>query len=154
MLASIRIPLFIRYPGLVEGGSRPGFLVGNVDIAPTMMDIAGVRVPGGMDGKSMVDTLKDPTTPLRDALLIEYYSDTEFPRLQGLGYQAIRTNRYKYIRYRELRGADELYDLNADPYELDNLLPEAAAGPLKIGLNQQLDGLLRSHGSGVDPTRK
>jgi arylsulfatase A-like enzyme len=152
--ASIRIPLVIRYPGLVKGGSRPGFLVGNVDIAPTMMDIAGVRVPRGMDGKSMIDTLKDPATPLRDALLIEYYSDTEFPRLQGLGYQAIRTNRYKYIRYRELRGADELYDLNADPYELDNLLPEAAAGPLKIGLNQQLERLLRSHGSGVDANRK
>lgn len=152
--ASIRIPLVIRYPGLVKGGSRPGFLVGNVDIAPTMMDIAGVRVPRGMDGKSMIDTLKDPATPLRDALLIEYFSDTEFPRLQGLGYQAIRTNRYKYIRYRELRGADELYDLNADPYELDNLLPEAAAGPLKIGLNQQLERLLRSHGSGVDANRK
>lgn len=148
--SSIRIPLVIRYPKLIKGGSRPGFLVGNVDVAPTMVDMAGLRVPKAMDGRSVLGTLKDPAMPHRTALLIEYYSDTEFPRLQGLGYQAIRTERYKYIRYRELRGADELYDLNADPYELHNLWSDSGAGPLKISLNQQLEELLRRDVSGAN----
>jgi arylsulfatase A-like enzyme len=44
-----------------------------------------------------------------------------FPRIRNMGYRAVRTDRYKYIDYLELTGVDELYDLKADPYELDNL---------------------------------
>jgi N-acetylglucosamine-6-sulfatase len=58
----------------------------------------------------------------REAVLIEYYSDTVFPRIRNMGYRAVRTDRYKYIRYLELPGMDELYDLEVDPYELDNLM--------------------------------
>lgn len=43
-----------------------------------------------------------------------------------MGYKALRTDRYKYIRYEELDGMDELYDLETDPFELDNLLPDRA----------------------------
>ena len=140
--ASIRIPLILRYPALAKAGSRPGFLMGNVDVAPTILELAAVRVPRDMDGKSVVRTLKGEAGPVRQSLLIEYYSDTEFPRLRNLGYQAIRTDRHKYIRYRDLRDVDELYDLQQDPYELRNLLPDAAAGPLKRRLSDGLDALI------------
>ena len=56
----------------------------------------------------------------REDFLVQYYSDTVFPRIRNMGYQAVRTDRWKYIHYRELDNADELYDLKADPFELDN----------------------------------
>lgn len=149
--ASIRIPLIIRYPAVAKPGSRPGFLVSNVDIAPTMLELASAAVPKGLDGKSMVGALTDPTKPGRSSLLIEYYSDTEFPRLRGLGYQAIRTTQHKYIRYRDLQGSDELYDLSADPYELRNLLIERNSDSLKAKWDRHLDDLLEPAGLAVDP---
>jgi arylsulfatase A-like enzyme len=84
--------------------------------------------------------------------LVEYYSDTEFRRLQKLGYQAIRTERYKFIRYRELTGVDELYDLHKDPFELDNLLRgDASAASLRRELSQQLDEMIDSRAPKIDP---
>ncbi len=147
---SIRIPLIIRYPGFAQAGSRPELLVSNVDIAPTMMELAGSPVPNGMDGTSMVKAIKDPSAAPRDGFLIEYYSDAEFPRVQGLGYQAIRTDRHKLIRYRDLKGADELYDLQADPHELRNLALDAESGPLLRELNRRLDELLRGSNGSMD----
>jgi N-acetylglucosamine-6-sulfatase len=59
--------------------------------------------------------------------LIEYFSDTVFPRVRQMGYQAVRTERSKYIHYTELTGMDELYDLAADPFELNNCVSDPAA---------------------------
>ena len=53
----------------------------------------------------------------RSSFLVEYDSDTVFPRIHQMGYVAARTERHKYIQYRELKGMDELYDLEADPFE-------------------------------------
>jgi N-acetylglucosamine-6-sulfatase len=58
-----------------------------------------------------------------------------------MGYKAIRTDRYKYIRYEELQGMDELYDLRTDPFELDNLLPARAPA----GVLEDLTARLESH---------
>jgi arylsulfatase A-like enzyme len=74
---------------------------------------------------------------------VEYYSDREFPRLQGMGYKAVRTDRYKYIRYEELEGMDELYDLVADPFELDNLLPDRVPAGVLEDLTARLQRILR-----------
>jgi arylsulfatase A-like enzyme len=150
--ASIRIPLILRYPALAKAGTRPAFLVGNVDIAPTILDLTATAAPGDMDGKSIVSALRGSPAAPRQSLLIEYYSDREFPRLQSLGYQAVRTSRYKYIRYRELSGVDELYDLQEDPYELNNLLPGQAPVALEGTLSRQLDDLVRG-GDGKHDSR-
>jgi arylsulfatase A-like enzyme len=147
---SIRIPLIVRYPGLAAAGSRPNVLVSNVDIAPTMLELAGTAVPTDMDGKSIVSAVRNGASAPRDGFLIEYYSDGEFPRVQGLGYQAIRTDRHKFIRYRQLKGADELYDLQADPHELNNLALDADSGPLLQELNTRLDELLRGSSASTD----
>jgi len=72
-------------------------------------------------GMSLVPLLEEVTPPWRSSVLIEYYSDTVFPRILTMGYEAVRTERYKYIRYTELPGMDELYDLDTDPFEMDNL---------------------------------
>ncbi len=61
-----------------------------------------------------------------------------------MGYQALRTERWKYIRYTELQGMDELYDLAADPYELKNLIAAPAHRADRDRLRQQLDRLVRA----------
>ena len=118
----------------------------------TLLEMAKAPLPKDLDGKSMVKTWRGEAGPLRSKLLVEYYSDTEFPRLQKLGYQAIRTERYKFIRYRDLTGVDELYDLHKDPFELDNLLRgDASAASLRRELSQQLDEMIDSRAPKIDP---
>ena len=68
-----------------------------------------------------------PKVPRRDAVLIEYFSDTVFPRMRKIGYQAVRTERWKYIHYVDLEGADEIYDPRDDPFELKNLIADSRA---------------------------
>jgi arylsulfatase A-like enzyme len=141
---STHIPLLVRYPALVRAGSMPTALASNVDIAPTMLELGGAAVPPGLDGRSLVPALRDGDTTIRDDLLIEYYSDQVFPRIVSMGYKALRTDRYKYIRYEDLVGMDELYDLERDPFELDNLLPDRApeelVAELGVRLERQLEG--------------
>jgi arylsulfatase A-like enzyme len=73
------------------------------------------------------------------------------PRLVKMGYKAVRTRRWKYIRYVDLQGMDELYDLENDPYEMHNLIDEPqAAAPLRM-LQQELDRLLDEARPPSDP---
>jgi arylsulfatase A-like enzyme len=140
---STHIPLIVRYPRVVPAGVRPNALASNVDIAPTMLELGGATIPTTMDGRSLLRALRNDSTAIRDDLLIEFYSDTEFPRVKGMGYKAVRTDRYKFIRYDELKGMDELYDLQADPYELRNLLPDRVLPSVRNELSARLDRLLK-----------
>lgn len=139
---SIHIPFIVRYPALSKPGSKPNTLASNVDVAPTLLELAAVRSPSNLDGQSLVPAFNYPQKNIRDDLLIEYYSDTEFPRLRQMGYKAIRTARYKYIQYDELQGMDELYDLKSDPFELNNLLPAKAGKPFHIDLRKKINRLV------------
>lgn len=139
---SIHIPLIVRYPALATAGSRPRTLASNVDMAPTLLALAGASTPSDMDGRSLLPAFTADSPSVRDDLLIEYYSDTEFPRLQGMGYKAVRTDRYKFIRYDALRDMNELYDLESDPFELDNLLPDRVPAGVLADLSARLDRLL------------
>ncbi len=119
----IRIPLLVRYPPLTE----PGLLIDefslSIDLAPTMLELASVPTPSNMDGVSLVPLLKGENPPnWRTEFLIEYNTDTVFPRVLNMGYRAIRTQHWKYIQYNQLKDMDELYDLRSDPYELKNCI--------------------------------
>jgi N-acetylglucosamine-6-sulfatase len=131
---AIRIPLLVRYPRFIRAGSRPDRFVLSIDIAPTVLQMAGVAVPAGMQGRHLT------TSRERDAVLIEYFSDTVFPRIRNMGYHAVRTRRWKYIHYRHLEGADELYDLRKDPFELDNQIsnPAAPLGEMRATMRRLL----------------
>ena len=107
---TIRIPMLIRYPRLFRAGSRPKEFFLSIDVAKLC--------------------LRQVLPPAREDFLIEYFSDTVFPRIRNMGYQAVRTRRWKYIHYVDLSGADELYDLQNDPYEMTNLIGDPGA-PLK-----------------------
>jgi N-acetylglucosamine-6-sulfatase len=122
---AIRIPLLMRYPVHIPAGSVRKQMVLSIDLAPTLLHLGGAPLPARMHGRSLVGCLRGNPEELRDAFLIEYFSDRVFPRVLNMGYQAVRTDRWKYIHYTDLEGMDELYDLSVDPYELTNRIDSA-----------------------------
>jgi N-acetylglucosamine-6-sulfatase len=124
---SARIPMLVRYPSMARAGCQvDGFALG-IDIAPTVLEIAGVVPAYTMQGRSLVPLLRGDASDWRRSFLIEYFSDTTMQRMSHMGYQTLRTRRWKYIHYTELKGMDELYDLEKDPYELHNAIQETPA---------------------------
>ena len=113
-----------------------------LDFAPTLLELGGATLPTDLQGHSLLPLFKQNGPELRDAFLIEYYTDTVFPRVKNMGYQAVRTNDWKYIHYVDLEGMDELYDLNRDPYEIRNRIDSPAMqdtlAQMKMKLAQQL----------------
>lgn len=143
---TVRIPLIIRYPKVARAGTMPAQMVQTIDLASTILELAGVADTVQRHGNSLVPVLKGGTSPWRSSVLIEYYSDTVFPRMLTMGYEAVRTERYKYIRYTELQGMDELYDLDADPFEMDNLMGSQQGRALLPELQAELAQLQRESG--------
>jgi N-acetylglucosamine-6-sulfatase len=136
---SIRIPFLIRYGRAVTGGVRRQEMIQSIDMAPTLLEWAGIQPGPYIEGMSLVPLLNGQTTHWRTKIMIEYYSDTVFPRIVNMGYTAVRNTRFKYIRYHDLSDADELYDLQSDPYELNNLIKEPTAASVLEDLKNQLD---------------
>ncbi|MCX6374955.1 MAG: sulfatase-like hydrolase/transferase [Armatimonadetes bacterium] len=127
---SIRIPLLVRYPKLVKPGSRVEETVLNIDLAPTLLDLAGAKIPAGMLGCSMAPLLRGRKTRPRESFLYEYFREAwaaGLPLMLG-----VRTNRWKYCSYPDMKDIDELYDLQTDPLEMHNLSQDPAhAGKVK-----------------------
>lgn len=140
---SIRLPLLIRYPQAVKAGTVRDELALNIDLAPTLLSLAGESVPANMQGHSLVPLLKGEQIKWRDSILIEYYSDRVFPRVLKMGYKAVRTARWKYIHYVELEGMDELYDLETDPYEMKNLISLPRGQQPLREMRRELERLLK-----------
>jgi N-acetylglucosamine-6-sulfatase len=95
-----------------------------------------------LDGRSLVPLLKGGVpSEWRTSFLIEYNTDTVFPRVVNMGYRAIRTKRWKYIQYQDLEGMDELYDLKLDPYEMQNAIEHPASAMALKQLQVELKSL-------------
>ncbi len=129
---AIRVPLVVRADAIVgEGARTDDHLVANIDLAPTIADVAGVELPGA-EGESLIPLLTGTADGWRHALLIEHMRGANpIPT-----YCAVRTERYLFASYDT--GERELYDLNADPYELRNL------SRTELGLEGRLDTTLRN----------
>lgn len=139
---SIRMPLLIRYPKGVKAGTVRNEFALNIDLAPTLLELAGISVPNTMEGRSLVPLLTGAKTEWRKSFLIEYYSDRVFPRIRQMGYKAVRNERWKYIHYFELEGMDELYDLKADPYEMRNIIRQPGAAKVLEEMKREMERLL------------
>jgi len=115
---SILLPFIVRAPWLIpDPGSRRDQMALNIDIAPTLLDIAGVPLPQDMDGISLASNLKDGAASGRDAFLLEFWR--YFPE-NTPSYLGVRTDRYKYIEFE--RGREPwLFDLKNDSNEMTNL---------------------------------
>jgi len=139
---AIRIPLLVRYPPLVRAGTTPREMVLSVDAAPTLLELAGLTPSASIQGRSLVPIFANAVSEWRSSFLVEYFSDTVFPRIRTMGYVAVRTTRYKYIQYLELENMNELYDLEADPYEERNLAGAPAERPLLERMQSELQRLM------------
>lgn len=132
---SIRVPLMVRYPRLVKPGSVCEQTALNVDIVPTMLELAGVDLPATMQGRSLVPLLKgEPPADWRTDWLYEYF---EFPGAEHVRpHRGVRNERYKLIHFHKvpkfpgLADEFELYDLQQDPGELINLYGRPEYAPL------------------------
>lgn len=113
-----RIPLIVGGPGVAGAGRECDELVSLIDLMPTFLDVAGVPVPGAVDGRSLLPLVEGRAAEEagREAVFAEYHGDE-----MGLYSQRmVRTDRYKYVF--NAPDVDELYDLEADPHELRNLV--------------------------------
>jgi arylsulfatase A-like enzyme len=139
---SIRTPMLVRYPRMIRGGSTNQRMVLNLDIAPTFLELAGVKVPERMQGQSMVSFFegRGPRN-WRNDWLYEYY---EYPGPHEVRKnRGVRTERYKLIHYYEAPEEFELYDLEEDPGELHNLYGDQKYAALTRELVQRIDELRR-----------
>lgn len=122
---SMRIPMVARYPKMIQPGSSIQKMVLNVDVCPTMLELAGVKAPPEVRGESMVRLLQGDATGWRKSFFMEYFQEANFARIPT--WQGIRNERWKYAHYPEIPGADELYDLEADTYEMKNMINDPKA---------------------------
>jgi N-acetylglucosamine-6-sulfatase len=139
---SIRLPLLLRYPPRVKAGAEPTAMALTTDLAPTILELAGAPGLPGIDGRSLVPLFTRTSADWRKSFLIEYTTDIVFPRMLKMGYDAVRTERHKFIRYRELPGMEELYDLEQDPFELTNLANVPAAAGVRRQMETELERVI------------
>jgi N-acetylglucosamine-6-sulfatase len=136
---SMRVPLLVWAPGMVKPRSVVEQVVMNVDLAPTFLELAGITKPSQMQGFSFTNLLRGKAEGWsRKNVYYEYYWEAAFPQTPTTF--AVRTDRYKYISYNGVWDINELFDLQADPYEMNNLIRDTSYR--KIGL-QLKDDLFR-----------
>jgi arylsulfatase A-like enzyme len=140
---SVRNPLLLRYPPRVPAGSRPAGLALTVDLAPTLLELAGVPIGPGIQGRSLVPLFGAAPADWRESVLVEFYTNEQpFPHLLDMDYRAIRTGRYKYIHWVQHPESDELYDLASDSLEIKNLADDPALAGVKSTLRADLGRLV------------
>ena len=123
---SMRVPMLIRYPILIKKNTTVKQKCLNIDLAPTILNLAGLEIPHYMQGESMVGLLNgNEVGNWRDAILFEYFKDTYWP-YAGPNQIAVRTDRYKLVDCFLKNDIDELYDLKVDPGEMINLINDPA----------------------------
>ena len=121
---SLRTPLLVRWPGVVEAGSVNHDLVMNLDVAQTLLDIADVPAAAGMQGRSFEPLLHGHLPRgWRDAIYYQYFAYPDWHMVQRQ--YGVRDKRYKLIHYYEA-GKWELFDLDRDPHELVSVYDQPA----------------------------
>jgi arylsulfatase A-like enzyme len=146
----IKSPFLVRYPAWFKAGSVIDDLVLAIDIAPSVLDLAGAKAADGehVQGLSLkpLATRGKRRGRWRSAFMCEYFSENAMPWLIGMSYKAIRTRRHKYIHWtqKSLDGVecDELYDLESDPYEMQNLIARRSERATVARLRKQLAALV------------
>jgi len=139
---SFRTPMVMRYPGVIKPGTQSQHMVMNLDIAPTLLDLAGVAVPSDMQGESFLSLLTDKSSKGRDGIYYHYYENGEHAVSPHFG---IKTERYKLIRFYKRVESWELYDLKKDPQEMNNLYGSKKYRKIQEKLKKDLEGLIEQY---------
>ena len=147
----VHVPLIIRWPGVSAPGSRTEALVELIDLAPTILDAAGVDIPRNMQGRSLAGILSGQTTTHKPHVVCEFNE-----ALAGMPYQSHGTmvfdGRYKTCMYHDA-GKAEIFDLATDPGEFDSLWGQEGFEKEQIRLMQQhIDAVMATSDAGIERT--
>jgi len=127
-------------------------MVLNIDIAPTLVEVAGIPRPTQMQGQSFLPLLKGENIPWRNKVFYEYYWEQAFPQTPTTF--AVRTDKYKYITYNGIWDINELYDLQKDPHEMNNLIRDKNMDGTGIPLRSDLYNWLQETNGMQIPLKK
>jgi arylsulfatase A-like enzyme len=148
---SIRIPMQIRYPRRVPKGVVRDEMALDIDIAPTILDLARIQKPTQMQGKSLLPLTRSADPAFRLAWYYEYF---EWPNPEGVApCRGVRTSQHKLIEYTLVPGEFEMYDLTKDPGERDNLYGRAEYAKLQVQLVAEMNRLQREIPQRADAPR-
>ncbi|WP_276165976.1 sulfatase family protein [Zobellia alginiliquefaciens] len=140
---SFRTPLLVKYPKEIKPGTVVNNLVQNIDFAPTFLDYAGLDIPKEIQGNSFRKLVNGEADEWRDAVYYTYY---EFPGEHKVKrHYGVRTERYKLIHFYYDIDNWELYDLQEDPSEMNNIYNDPQYGSIKKEMHEKLDELRKKY---------
>ena len=139
---SMKIPMLMRYPKKIKANTTIEKNALNIDLAPTILELAGVAIPDYMQGESMVNLFDEnkENDDWRNAFMFEYYVDDAYP-YAGPNMLAIKSSNYKLVDAFLENDIDELYDLKNDPGEMNNLINNPEYDKVEQQLRDELENL-------------
>ena len=145
---SFRTPLLMQWPGRIAAGSATSKLVSNLDLAPTLLDLAGAGIEPSMQGLSLRPILEgEEDADWRDAVYYRYY---EYPYAHEVEpHEGVATERYKLIHFL-LSDEWELFDHESDPHEMNSVYADPEYAEVRSSLARRLDELKEQYGVGPD----
>lgn len=137
---SLKMPLLMQLPGLIQAGTTVDAMTQNLDFAPTFLDLAGgPQLAAEMQGRSFLGLLDGSRDEFKDAVYYHYY---DFPAFHMVKRQyGVRTKRYKLIHFYDDIDQWEFYDLKKDPHELHNAIDDEDYVEVIAKMHKKLDSL-------------
>src|SRR5680860_253428 len=149
---SFRTPLLMRYPKEIPAGTEIDALVQNLDFAPTFLDYAGIKAPQEMQGESFKNVVRGESEDWRDAVYYTYY---EYPSVHMVKrHYGVATDRYKLMHFYYDIDEWEMYDLQEDPNEMNNIYEEPEYADVRADLHQRLKDLRTKYGDSEELQEK
>jgi len=147
---SLRVPCVMRLPGVLDGGARRDALSAPVDFFPSLCSLCGVPIPRSVEGHDLSDAWRGEDGALeREAALTMNFSKKYDWFETGLEWRGVRTKAHSYAKW--LNGTVELFDLESDPLEMENLADDPAAKPLRARMEESLKQLQAERGDELAP---
>jgi len=141
---SLRTPILMRYPKEIKKGIEVNELIQNLDFAPTFLDYAGIEIPSNIQGKSFRKIVNQTHSEWRDAIYYTYY---EYPSVHMVKrHYGVRTHRYKLMHFYYDIDEWEMYDLEEDPSEMNNVYGDPEYDNIKEIMHKRLDEMRNKYG--------
>lgn len=140
---SMKVPFLVWAPSQIDPETEVEAMIQNIDVAPSILALAGLESPEHFQGRSFTPLFKnEKPADWRERIYYEYYWEYTFP--QTPTQHAVRTDKYKYIRYHGVWDSNEFYDLENDPYEMNNLIAAPEHQELIKSLRGEIDDWLET----------
>jgi N-acetylglucosamine-6-sulfatase len=149
---SQKVPMLVYAPSQIKPGQVLEQVIQNIDVAPTILQMAGLKTPAQMQGKSFLPLLKGKQVAWRDKAFYEYYWEFLYPQTPTTF--GVRSGRYKFIFYPGIWDVSEFFDLQTDPEEKKNLYRVPAYQPLIKQLRSELWDWLEQTGGMQIPLKR